>query len=452
MRMWQKTTASLAFACLSTPLFGQGIPGAPPAAGTVGGPSAFAAAPAAAAPQNLWAYLCMTPEQHEACRQKICNCALGKMLNSMLTPMSAMSGGLIEPICKENLAVGLAKNPETVGGAAARIKKDMAEAKQRIADIRYMAGVDCRYWPEAEAALTLALRADRVECVRYEAAVALTRGCCCTEKVIKALTFSVQCSDKDGSPKESSERVRAQASVALEKCLARCPDLGLVEEEKPVEVPKVKPKEVEAEKKEASQSDNARKQKEKMLADAKKALENRPATVSKSNKSLLELISSTGTPTTIPVTSRVADQNVGVASAYNPTNVGQPIQSAVSFQPANGQSNMILTSLPKAKDQSSENQGYYYVTVLQTSDSTSTRLDALEQISKTGLARLDLAQVVVNAACLDESPDVRLAAFKTLPVLQIPQEAITIVARRLKFDAVDTVRMGADEYLKAAGK
>jgi hypothetical protein len=56
--------------------------------------------------------------------------------------------------------------------------------------------------------------------VRYEAALALARGCCCNQTTIKALTASVSGYEEDGNPGERSARVRCTAAVALERCLA----------------------------------------------------------------------------------------------------------------------------------------------------------------------------------------------------------------------------------------
>ncbi|HMP18225.1 MAG TPA: HEAT repeat domain-containing protein, partial [Gemmatales bacterium] len=105
-------------------------------------------------------------------------------------------------------------------GASAHAKKDAAEAKARRAAVRYLGTLDCRYYPEAEGALIAALRTDGVECVRWEAALVLGKGCCCSKKVIEALTHAVSCSEKDGNPAERSERVRFAACLALERCLA----------------------------------------------------------------------------------------------------------------------------------------------------------------------------------------------------------------------------------------
>jgi hypothetical protein len=130
-------------------------------------------------------------------------------------------------------------DPGSATGAAAKIMKDEAEAKQRRAAVRYLGTVDCHYWGEvAEPALIKALRADKNECVRFEAALALGNGCCCTKETIVSLTISVygvdtiRVTDKkvkvretragefaDNAPSETSERVKAAAYAALINCL-----------------------------------------------------------------------------------------------------------------------------------------------------------------------------------------------------------------------------------------
>jgi hypothetical protein len=85
--------------------------------------------------------------------------------------------------------------------------------------VRYLGTVDCSRWPEAEAALAISLRFDRNECVRFEAALALRSGCCCTNKIMDALTNCVLGENKkDNFPIEKSERVRAAAADALARC------------------------------------------------------------------------------------------------------------------------------------------------------------------------------------------------------------------------------------------
>lgn len=155
----------------------------------------------------------------EDCKRKLCSMPLGNMLNSMTMPMSTMSGGIIPNFCPTTpSAEDLAK--PGVEGASAQAKKDAAEAKARRASVRYLGTLDCRYYPEAEGALIAALRTDGVECVRFEAALVLGKGCCCSKKIIEALTHAVSCSEKDGNPAERSDRVRFAACLALERCLA----------------------------------------------------------------------------------------------------------------------------------------------------------------------------------------------------------------------------------------
>src|SRR5207237_2362732 len=113
----------------------------------------------------------------------------------------------------------LAKPSDSPAGAAAKIKADEAAAKARREAVRYLGTVDCHYWPEAQDALINALRADRNECVRLEAAWVLGRGCCCTKKTIVALSITVAGSDRDGNPYEDSDRVKAAAAAALAHCL-----------------------------------------------------------------------------------------------------------------------------------------------------------------------------------------------------------------------------------------
>lgn len=163
----------------------------------------------------------MTPEQRAACKKRWCECGLSQMLGVLIRPMTFATGGLIKPCCPgpdQADPADLAKPADSADGAAARIKADEAEAKERRANVRYLGTVDCSRYPEAEMALINALRTDRNECVRLEAAIVLGSGCCCTKKTIEALRLTVEASDKDGNPKEISGRVRAAAEVSLYAC------------------------------------------------------------------------------------------------------------------------------------------------------------------------------------------------------------------------------------------
>jgi hypothetical protein len=107
-------------------------------------------------------------------------------------------------------------------GAADKIKAEAKQAAERREAVRYLGTVDCHYYPEAEQALIAALRCDRSECVRFEAAAALSKGCCCTKKTMEALKIAVSGSDRDGNPGETSLRVKMTAFEALQNCLANC--------------------------------------------------------------------------------------------------------------------------------------------------------------------------------------------------------------------------------------
>ncbi len=207
-------------ACAPMPVAPGGIPGAAPGAPAPFPPGAPAAPPPAAPPRNIYSLLLPTPEQKQACRSKICNSPIGQLLNSSLGPAGALTGGLVGPFCPEVTPELLGMDPEGALGAASKIKADEAAAKQRAAAVRYLGTVDCGYWPEAQMALINALRADRNECVRLEAAIALGRGCCCNRATIKALVLTVEGGNEDMNPRETSDRVKAAAHAALEHCLA----------------------------------------------------------------------------------------------------------------------------------------------------------------------------------------------------------------------------------------
>jgi hypothetical protein len=229
---WKRFVLGMLLGLGCTPALFAQIPGAaapgaagaaaPGAAGAAAPGAAGAAAPGAApaaAPNNIWSKLCMTPEQKAACRDWFCNSPFGKIYSSMLLPVSAFSGGLITDCCARPSLTDLAQPADSADGAAARIKQDELEAKARRAAVRYLGTVDCSRWPEAEAALILSVRGDRNECVRLEAAWVLGRGCCCTPKVVAALSLVVAGSDRDGMPVERSERVKAAAAASLDHCL-----------------------------------------------------------------------------------------------------------------------------------------------------------------------------------------------------------------------------------------
>ncbi|MCI0460441.1 MAG: hypothetical protein L0Z62_26100 [Gemmataceae bacterium] len=256
MKTWKPFWLGLALALGLTPQLWAQIPAAPVApspAGAALAPPGVAppaavppGAPAPAAPGNIFSLLCPTPEQLMACKIKFCNSILGKIVSAMLRPVSVFSGGLFVDRCAATqIAQDLMKPADSPEGAAARIKADEAAAKMRRLDVRYLGTVDCRYWPEAEEALINALRADRNECVRLEAAWSLNRGCCCTRKTIEALAITVSGSERDGNPPEVSPRVRAAAHEALTNCLTALAEPiheGPLPAEEPIGPPKERPK------------------------------------------------------------------------------------------------------------------------------------------------------------------------------------------------------------------
>jgi hypothetical protein len=170
---------------------------------------------------TVWEKLGVSQQQQEFCKRKMCRTPFGQAMNTIVNPISCLSGGLIPPFCPTTPSLAELQDPGAIG-AAAKVQQDRAGAADRIKAVKYLAGVDCSYWPEAEDALVNTLRGDRNECVRYEAAVALATGCCCTPKVVVALSNTVGCSTSDGGFMEKSARVRQAAEVALEHCMANC--------------------------------------------------------------------------------------------------------------------------------------------------------------------------------------------------------------------------------------
>jgi hypothetical protein len=230
MKMWKRCSLGLAaFAGLTPGLWAQlptGAAGAAAgAAGAAGGAGAAGAAiPAAApAPTTIWSFLGLGPQSMADCKAKLCACPVGQLLSIAMLPYAALSGGLIHPLCPPNAPnpADMAKPADSAEGAAARIKADEAGAKARAAAVRYLGTVDCHYWPNVSEALCGALRKDKNECVRWEAAMALGRGCCCNKITIACLAIAVSGSERDGQPAETSERVKSAASFALENCLTK---------------------------------------------------------------------------------------------------------------------------------------------------------------------------------------------------------------------------------------
>lgn len=239
-------TGGMAIAISLASCAAPGVPAAPVAAVPGVAPIPGAAVAVPAEPQGFFMKLCA---QCEACRRKLCLTPAGAMLNNMTKPLTMATGGIIPPFCPiVPSAADLAK--PGVAGASDAIKKDALEAKMRRDKVRFLGTVDCRYYPDAIGALTAALRTDGSECVRYEAALALNRGCCCNQKTLDALEASVSGTDKDGNPAERSVRVRCTAAMALERCLScYVPPPPVVDPIEPVEPKPVEPLPLPKEKK-----------------------------------------------------------------------------------------------------------------------------------------------------------------------------------------------------------
>ncbi|OAI55096.1 hypothetical protein AYO44_02860 [Planctomycetaceae bacterium SCGC AG-212-F19] len=247
MNTWHKHCMGLLAAfTLTSSLWAQapGVPGAPAAAAPAAPAGAAGAAGAAGDPSQGFAFIQKFQAQCDICKRKLCATPLGEFINNMTKPMTMMSGGLIPPCCPTApSAAELAEAADDPGplGAAAQVAADEAKAKKRRAAVRYLSTADCHWWPEVEKALIVALRTDRNECVRLEAAMGLGHGCCCTRRVIEALAITVEGSSRDGNPSENSERVRACALQSLNHCLGcyRSPPepVGGEQKEKPQPLP-----------------------------------------------------------------------------------------------------------------------------------------------------------------------------------------------------------------------
>lgn len=238
--MKRSTTMKL-FAAAVLGLAGAGCQSAPQTVSTITSPVPPAATPTPLnmlgvsgygppGPVTIWQKLGLGKQQLEACRRSLCDSPAGALMGAAISPVSKLTGGLIPPLCSPVPTLGELLDPGVIG-ANSKVKQDKANAEKRKKAIEELAGVDCHYWPEAEDALIGALRADRNECVRHTAALALQRGCCCTKKTIEALSICVSGSEADGHPCEKSDRVRAAAAVALEQCLERacCPTCPIPE-------------------------------------------------------------------------------------------------------------------------------------------------------------------------------------------------------------------------------
>ncbi|MBI3821737.1 MAG: HEAT repeat domain-containing protein [Planctomycetes bacterium] len=153
---------------------------------------------------------------------------LHNIAQRMMTPIRNAAGHLMPAPRGEELPTREAVARMIADGGfspaeitAAKIKIDESQARSRRAAVRYLGTIDCHYYPEAEGGLIAALRADRAESVRFEAALALGNSRGFTEKMLEALNMTALALELDGNPSESSERVRMAARQSLERCVER---------------------------------------------------------------------------------------------------------------------------------------------------------------------------------------------------------------------------------------
>ncbi|MBI1831976.1 MAG: hypothetical protein HYR84_11055 [Planctomycetes bacterium] len=152
---------------------------------------------------------------------------LGQIGRAIITPLRSAAGQLMPPRAEPaptqddvaRMAADGRYSPVEI--FAAHVKADEMQARSRQAAVKYLASVDCSYFPEAESGLIASLRSDRIESVRYEAALALGNAPRLTEKMLEALNMTALGICLDGHPIEVSERVRQAAKQSLERCAAR---------------------------------------------------------------------------------------------------------------------------------------------------------------------------------------------------------------------------------------
>src|SRR5262245_42212080 len=123
MKTWHKFFAGLTTAAGLLPsAWAQQFPGVlsptplPPA------PVAPVAAAPAGPDKNLWSFLCLSKDQKEACRQKLCQSQFGLLLNNSLAPVNTFTGGIVPGLCP-GLPTAAELNAPGAVGAAAKIKK-----------------------------------------------------------------------------------------------------------------------------------------------------------------------------------------------------------------------------------------------------------------------------------------------------------------------------------------
>lgn len=148
--------------------------------------------------------------------QKFKNSPLGGLVAEMRKPLSAITGGMVQPTAAPTQADVAAAGPQ---GTAAQIQAIKVDAPKRVGAIQQLKGIDVRYHPEAAQTLIAALRADPSDCVRLEAARTIATLRTCTKPIAEALRVCVEGAETDGNPAELSPAVQRQAAMALSCCL-----------------------------------------------------------------------------------------------------------------------------------------------------------------------------------------------------------------------------------------
>lgn len=207
MKNWKALGAGLALLVALSPRLAAQVPGGvtPP--------------PQAAQAMTLWSFLGISCDQIEAMKAKCCKKPLGQLISQMKRPINVATGGVLCGCCEAIVPSAADQAQPGVLGLCAKVKADAAGVKARRAAVRCLSEVDCRRMPDVAEALVATMRTDLSECVRYDAAVALGEGCCCTKKVIESLAIVATGSGKDNLPPEKCERVRFAALASLQHCL-----------------------------------------------------------------------------------------------------------------------------------------------------------------------------------------------------------------------------------------
>jgi len=214
-------------------------PAAPPAAAPqtsaqAGGQTIVAIAPAAAPQQTLPQWLGVNDlftGMGGLCQAK------HQLFGALFPQLSTALAGLEPPPAIKSLTDPANLGPDAPPGVkdVAQVKADEDAAPQKIAAIKYAAGIGCvKGHPGIERAF-LQFLDDPTEAVRYEAAKGLAEmigtpcetcpaGSCCTPKIYKKLNEIVTREKSPGCYVEYSDRVRRMARIAMHNCGAPPPE------------------------------------------------------------------------------------------------------------------------------------------------------------------------------------------------------------------------------------